>query len=84
MPRYLPEPAYRHGSPEKTAVLLINLGTPEEPTASAVRRYLKEFLSDPRVVEIPRPVWWLILNGIIPRLPPGRSECVPCWRYPHG
>ncbi|WP_291989133.1 ferrochelatase [Candidatus Accumulibacter sp. ACC007] len=73
MPRYLPEPAYRHGSPEKTAVLLINLGTPEEPTAPAVRRYLKEFLSDSRVVEIPRPVWWLILNGIILRLRPRRS-----------
>ncbi len=49
----------------KSAVLLVNLGTPDAPTAPAVRRYLKEFLSDPRVVEIPRVVWWLILNGII-------------------
>jgi ferrochelatase len=73
MPRYLPEPAYGHGSPAKTAVLLINLGTPEEPTAPAVRRYLKEFLSDARVVEIPRPLWWLILNGIILRVRPRRS-----------
>ena len=73
MPRYLPEPAYRHGSPAKTAILLINLGTPEEPTAPAVRRYLKEFLSDPRVVEIPRPIWWLILNGIILRVRPRKS-----------
>jgi ferrochelatase len=65
MPRYLPEPVYRHGSPTLTAVLLINLGTPAAPTAKAVRSYLREFLSDPRVVEIPRPLWWLILNGII-------------------
>lgn len=73
MGRYLAEPAYRHGSPAQTGVLLINLGTPEEPTAPAVRRYLKEFLSDPRVVEIPRAAWWLILNGIILRVRPRRS-----------
>lgn len=46
-------------------VLLINLGTPAEPTPSAVRKYLKEFLSDPYVVEIPRPIWWVILNCFI-------------------
>jgi ferrochelatase len=57
--------AYSHGSAPKTAILLVNLGTPDAPTASALRRYLGEFLSDPRVVEIPKPVWWLILNGII-------------------
>ena len=73
MPRYQPEPAYRHGSAAKTAVLLINLGTPEAPTAPAVRRYLKEFLSDPRVVEIPRAIWWLILNGIILNVRPRKS-----------
>lgn len=73
MPRYLPEPAYRHGSAGRTAVLLINLGTPEAPTAPAVRRYLKEFLSDPRVVEIPRAIWWLILNGIILNVRPRKS-----------
>jgi ferrochelatase len=59
------EPMYAHGTIAKTAVVLVNLGTPEAPTASAVRHYLKEFLSDHRVVEIPRLVWWLILNGII-------------------
>ena len=59
------EPPYKHGSLTKTAVLFVNLGTPEAPTPSAVRVYLKEFLSDPRVVEIPRLIWWLILNGII-------------------
>jgi len=51
-----------------TAILLINLGTPEAPTPQAVRKYLKEFLSDPYVVEIPRPIWWIILNCfILPR-----------------
>ncbi len=67
------EPAFAHGTPARTAILLINLGTPEAPTRAAVRRYLKEFLSDPRVVEIPRPLWWLILNGIILNLRPAKS-----------
>jgi protoporphyrin/coproporphyrin ferrochelatase len=49
----------------RVGVLLINLGTPEAPTPEAVRVYLKEFLSDPRVVEIPRAVWWPILNFFI-------------------
>jgi protoporphyrin/coproporphyrin ferrochelatase len=59
------EPAYTHGSIPKTAILLVNLGTPDAASTPAVRRYLKQFLSDPRVVEIPRPIWWLILNAII-------------------
>ena len=54
-------------------VLLVNLGTPDAPTAVAVRRYLKEFLSDPRVVEIPRLVWWPILDGIILNTRPRKS-----------
>ena len=49
-----PEPAYAHGTAPRTAVVLCNLGTPDAPTPAAVRRYLAEFLSDPRVVEIPR------------------------------
>jgi ferrochelatase len=73
MPRYAPEPAPNHGAPRRTAVLLVNLGTPEAPTAAALRRYLKQFLWDPRVVEIPRPVWWLILNGIILNTRPAKS-----------
>jgi protoporphyrin/coproporphyrin ferrochelatase len=56
---------YQHDNPLTTAVLLVNLGTPDAPNSRAVRRYLREFLSDPRVVEIPRPIWWLLLNGII-------------------
>ncbi|MFY8272732.1 ferrochelatase [Pseudoalteromonas sp. SSDWG2] len=55
----LTQPASRYG------VLLVNLGTPDAPTAKAVRAYLREFLSDTRVVEIPPIVWQVILNGII-------------------
>lgn len=53
-------------------VLLVNLGTPQAPTPAAVRRYLKEFLWDPRVVEIPRPLWWLILNLVVLNVRPRR------------
>ena len=70
---YQTEPAYAHGTPEKTGILLINLGTPDAPTAQAVRPYLKEFLGDPRVVEIPRLLWWFILNGIILNVRPKKS-----------
>lgn len=59
------EPPFTHGATLKTAVVLVNLGTPDAPTASAVRRYLKQFLSDTRVVEIPRIIWWCILHWII-------------------
>jgi protoporphyrin/coproporphyrin ferrochelatase len=59
------EPTYRHGSIAKTGIVLVNLGTPDAPTPPAVRRYLKQFLSDPRVVEIPAPVWQLILRLFI-------------------
>ena len=71
--RFALEPAFSHGSAERTGVLLINLGTPDAPTAAAVRRYLGEFLWDPRVVEIPRPLWWLILHGIVLRVRPAQS-----------
>ncbi len=70
---FRPEPAFRHGQAPRTAVLLVNLGTPDEPTAPALRRYLAEFLSDPRVVEIPRLVWWFILHGVILRTRPRQS-----------
>lgn len=53
-------------------VLLVNLGTPEAPTPAAVRTYLKEFLSDRRVVDAPRWLWWLVLNGVILRIRPPR------------
>jgi ferrochelatase len=70
---YQSEPAFSHGTPIKTGILLINLGTPEAPTPKAVRTYLKEFLGDPRVVEMPRAIWWLILNGIILNTRPKKS-----------
>lgn len=57
--------AYEHGTAARTAVVLFNLGTPAAPTAPAVRRYLREFLSDRRVVEVPRAVWLPLLHGII-------------------
>lgn len=67
------EPTFTHGTAEKTAILLVNLGTPDAPTAEAVRPYLKEFLSDPRVVEIPTAIWWPILNGVILNTRPKKS-----------
>jgi ferrochelatase len=67
------EPPYTHGTIPRTGILLVNLGTPVAPTAAAVRRYLREFLSDPRVVEIPRIVWNPILHGVILRTRPRRS-----------
>lgn len=54
-----------HQSNDRWGVLLVNLGTPEAPTPKAVGRYLGQFLSDSRVVEIPKPVWWMILNLFI-------------------
>jgi ferrochelatase len=79
---YYPEPAFRHDQPARVGILLINLGTPEAPTAAALRPYLKEFLWDRRVVEIPRPVWWLILNGIILNTRPRKSaeKYASIWR----
>ncbi|MDF1821751.1 MAG: ferrochelatase [Alcanivoracaceae bacterium] len=64
---------FSHDTPLKVGVLLTNLGTPDAPTPSALRRYLAEFLWDPRVVEVPRPLWWLILHGIILRVRPRKS-----------
>lgn len=63
---------YRHDRLGCTGILVTSLGTPEAPTAAAVRRFLAEFLSDPRVVEMSRPLWWLILHGIVLRIRPWR------------
>jgi ferrochelatase len=65
--------AFAHGRPARVGVLLVNLGTPDAPTPQAVRRYLAEFLSDPRVVEIPRLLWWPILHGVVLRTRPRAS-----------
>jgi protoporphyrin/coproporphyrin ferrochelatase len=67
------EREFDHALPQRTGVLLVQLGTPQAPETSAVRRYLREFLSDPRVVEIPRLIWALILNGIILNVRPAKS-----------
>ncbi|MFZ3120982.1 MAG: ferrochelatase [Variovorax sp.] len=64
---------HAHPAEERTAVLWCNLGSPDEPTAPAVRRYLSQFLHDHRVVEIPRAIWCLILHGIILRVRPAKS-----------
>lgn len=69
----LPEPAYQHGSLSRIGILLINLGTPDAPTAYALRSYLKQFLGEPRIIELPRWFWWLILNGIILNTRPKKS-----------
>ena len=69
----LPEPTYQHDSQHKTGVLLVNLGTPDAPTKEAVRPYLKQFLSDTRVIEIPRWLWWPILHGLILTFRPAKS-----------
>jgi ferrochelatase len=73
MPTYQTMPEFEHGRAERVGILLVNLGTPTAPTAASVRRFLKQFLSDPRVIEYPRWLWWLILNGVILRIRPARS-----------
>jgi ferrochelatase len=67
------DPRAAHAKSSKVGVLIVNLGTPDAPTAKAVRTYLKQFLSDPRVVEIPRIIWWCILNLIILPIRSGAS-----------
>ena len=62
-----------HAASERIGVLVTNLGTPDAPTAAAVRRYLAEFLTDPRVIELPRWVWRVILHGVVLRIRPRRS-----------
>ncbi len=71
--RFLPEPAFAHDRPRRIGVLLINVGTPDAPTSAAVRAYLAEFLSDPRVVEIPRALWKPVLHGVVLRVRPAQS-----------
>lgn len=70
---YAPPPPFQHGQSEPIGILLLNLGTPDAPAPAAVRRYLAEFLSDPRVVELPRLLWAPILHGIILRVRPAKS-----------
>ncbi|GAA0362958.1 ferrochelatase [Bowmanella denitrificans] len=71
--QYRNSESFNHSQPDKIGVLVTNLGTPDAPTKQALKRYLKEFLSDPRVVEAPRWLWWLILNLVILNIRPARS-----------
>ncbi|MGA9828024.1 MAG: ferrochelatase [Rhodanobacteraceae bacterium] len=73
MTRYFGLPDGHRTERRRIGVVLVNLGTPSGPDVAAVRRYLAEFLADPRVVELPRWIWWPILHGVILRLRPRRS-----------
>lgn len=73
MPEYFGQPGYRHTEIPAVGVLLANLGTPDAPDAPSLRRYLREFLWDPRVVELPRWSWWLVLNLFILTTRPKQS-----------
>lgn len=73
MSRFRGNKQFDHATEPRAGVILVNLGTPDAPDAKSLRRYLKEFLSDTRVVEIPRLLWLFILNGIILRTRPARS-----------
>lgn len=70
---YKTEPKQQHDSQPKVGILLANLGTPDAPTAKALRPYLQQFLMDRRVVEIPRFIWWWILHCVILWIRPKKS-----------
>ncbi len=71
--QYIGTDSFEHGRTGRIGVLITNLGTPRAPEKAALKTYLRQFLWDPRVVEIPRPLWWLILHGIILNVRPARS-----------
>ena len=75
-PRFVGESNFDHAEVPAIGVLLTNLGTPDAPTPAALRRYLKEFLWDPRLAELPRWKWWLVLNGIILNTRPAKSAAL--------
>ena len=71
--KYEGEKNYKHGKKEKIGILITNIGTPDKPNKEALKTYLKEFLSDPRVIEIPKLIWQAILRLIILNLRPQKS-----------
>ena len=71
--KYFGEKHYEHGSKDKTGVLITNLGTPDAPNAKSLKIYLNQFLSDPRVIEIPKIIWQIILKLIILQIRPRKS-----------
>ncbi len=76
MTKYKGNPEYKHDSPSCIGVLITNLGTPDAATPAALRTYLAEFLSDPRVIEVPKFLWWFVLHGIILRARPKNSAAL--------
>ena len=72
-PKFFGQPECWAGRRQTVGVIISNLGTPDAPTAPALRKYLKQFLADPRVIEVSRPLWWVILNGIILNTRPRQS-----------
>lgn len=71
--KYIGTPNYEHGTEERLGILVVNLGTPAAPETRAVRRYLAQFLSDPRIIELPRWLLRTLLHGVILRIRPSRS-----------
>ncbi|WP_369742382.1 ferrochelatase [Pseudidiomarina sp. PP-1MA] len=71
--KFTGSPKFSHQQRDRIGVLITNLGTPDAPDTPSLRRYLRQFLSDPRVVEVPRLLWWLILNLVILVIRPKRS-----------
>ena len=73
MVKYFGEKNYEHGSDDKTGVLITNLGTPDAPKRKELKKYVNQFLSDPRVIEIPKFIWQLILQLVILQIRPSKS-----------
>jgi len=74
--KYFGQPDFQHGEIPAVGVLLANLGTPDAPDAPALRRYLREFLLDPRVIEMPRALWWTILHLFVLTTRPPKSAAL--------
>jgi protoporphyrin/coproporphyrin ferrochelatase len=74
--KYFGQPGFEHGEIPAVGVLLANLGTPDAPDSPSLRRYLREFLLDPRVIEMPRALWWVILHLFVLTTRPPKSAAL--------
>ncbi len=74
--KYFGQPDFQHGESLAAGILLANLGTPDAPDSPSLRRYLREFLLDPRVIEMPRAIWWLILHLFVLTTRPAKSAAL--------